>query len=143
MTVDGSDQLGPISIADIDEEGAVIDLRAVKVDRESFEARLPKWSPDGSQLGLLLGNDRQAQIGIVNADGSGYRTVWSNPPQGGAMGDYAWSPDGRSLVISEAPEVDEGGQVLRPPSKAWTLDVVTGEQAEVAHPVESWQRLAP
>jgi Tol biopolymer transport system component len=142
MTVDGTER-GPISVADIDEEGAVIDLRPVKVDREPFDPLMPRWSPDGSQLALLLSNDRQAQIGVVNADGSGYRTVWSNPPEGGAVRDYAWSPDGRSLVISEAPEIDEGGQVVRPASKAWTMDVVTGEQTQVEHPVESWQRLSP
>lgn len=57
--------------------------------------------------------------------------------------DYSWSPDGRSLIISEPPETNLDGEIVGSEETAWMLDVATGELTEVQHPVGSWQRVAP
>ena len=129
---------GRISIADVDEDGAVTRLRKLTIDPESsFESRA-KWSPDGSQLAVLLDKDSRRSLGITDATGSSFRLVVPNM----SWTDYTWSPDGRSLVMFDAPGLDEQERP-RPWEKVWSVDVSTGERTEVQTPVESWQRLAP
>lgn len=133
---DGPDGPFRINIADIDKSGAMTDLRQLTLDpRSSFDSN-PKWSPDGSQLAIRTERDAQGRIGVVNADGSGYRIV------GPDMWDLAsinpiWSPDGRSLVV---PEDNRGPRT--PSDGAWSIDVASGELTKVQTPVDSWQRLA-
>jgi Tol biopolymer transport system component len=126
-----------ITIADIAEDGAVTDVRQLKLDLDpkTTPTTDPKWSPDGSQLAFVVRTPSPnfdgthgywIQVAIADADGSGLRLVadrTSLPDDA----DFAWSPDGRSLIV------DPG----------YVLDVATGEQTKVGTPVESWQRLAP
>ena len=69
-----------IIIADIAEDGAVTDVRQLKLglDPESIPASDPKWSPDGSQLSFAVTVDaerRKIRVAIADADGSGLRLV--------------------------------------------------------------------
>lgn len=127
-----------LNIADIDENGEVTDLRQVA----AFVVD-PRWSPDSSHLAFVQGIALAPllQVGIVNANGSGYRLAGPEMDRTRTI-DLTWAPDGRSLVIFEHPV-----GVLDPPvgpnAKAWSVDVATGEQTEVQAPVVSWQRLAP
>ena len=52
----------------------------------------------------------------------------------------AWSPDGRTLVISQRLDV-EARQSSPYPVRTWLLDFGTGELREVPTPVDTWQRL--
>ncbi len=134
-----------VSIADIDEDGELTALRRLRLDPESYKEASPKWSPDGSQLAVMQTNGSREQIGVVDADGSGFRIVWPDVTHLGSSDEYFWSPDGRSLVITEVitEEDPDSGQFVRRAGRTWILDVASGQQAEVDPPVQSWQRLAP
>jgi Tol biopolymer transport system component len=64
-----------------------------------------RWSPDRKQIAFLLSVwcwDPCAQVAVVSADGRGLRKRSPLFDPGGAIGNLAWSPDGRTLVYSEA-----------------------------------------
>jgi Tol biopolymer transport system component len=139
----GPGGIGQISIADIDQDGELAALHPLRLDSESSDETWPKWSPDGSRLAVIVTRHGREHIGVVNADGSGYRDVWPNVPNQVTTEDYTWSPDGRSLVVSAQPETNSNGEIVDPAQYAWTLDVATGELTKIEHPIGSWQRLAP
>jgi hypothetical protein len=51
-----------------------------------------------------------------------------------------WSPHGKTLVITEVPDIEPLREKQR---KMWTVDVATGEYIEVQTPVRTWHREAP
>lgn len=131
-----------IGVADIDQNGAVTDLRRLNLVVEFPPSGSGlMWSPDGSQLAFVQMVDSVPRAGLVNADGSGYRLVGPEGSNHRAL-DIIWAPDGRSLVIFEHP-LGVRGVPVGPMANVWSVDVATGEQTEVQTPVESWQRLAP
>jgi Tol biopolymer transport system component len=124
-----------IGVADIDPAGDLTTLRRLRFDAESRDEMLPSWSPDSSQLAFILDKDGVLQIGIGRPDGSDLRRVGPTTVDRNGFG-YAWSPDGRSLLISRR----QGDVSL------WSVDVATGEATLVDGPtdtVPTWQRLAP
>ena len=66
----------------------------------AFEAN-PAWSPDGAQIAFVSDRSGNAEIWVVNVDGSGLRQVTNSP----TVGEWrpAWSPDGRSLAYESFP----------------------------------------
>ena len=127
------------NIADIDPAGSLTALRPLKLDRDSSGEHSPVWSPDSSQLAFLHERDFRRQVGIFNADGTGLRLVGPETSAANILG-YAWSPDGKTLLITEFPDFEPLREIDR---KMWSVDVATGEYTEVQNPVASWQRLAP
>jgi dipeptidyl aminopeptidase/acylaminoacyl peptidase len=70
----------------------------------------PRWSPDGrylSFLGSAAGSDKP-QIMLLDRRGGEARPVTS---VNGEIRDYAWSPDGKRIVLA----VDQGGEPAKPP----------------------------
>ena len=128
-----------INIADIDAAGTLTDLRPLKLDPDSSDERNPGWSPDSSKLSFLQEKDGKRQIGIFNADGTGYRLVGPETSASQILG-ASWSPDGKTLLITEVPDFEPLREIDR---KIWSVDVETGAHTEVPNPVASWQRLAP
>jgi Tol biopolymer transport system component len=62
------------------------------------EAIRPEWSPDGRRIAFELGTaePETASVAIMNADGSGLRTI---PPVPGVIeADPSFTPDGRRIV---------------------------------------------
>jgi Tol biopolymer transport system component len=58
--------------------------------------RVPRWSPDGSQIAFMSTRGGRFEIWAIRPDGSGLRQVTQDSPHGGVI--YpAWSPDGRQL----------------------------------------------
>jgi Tol biopolymer transport system component len=112
----------------------VIDLatgrRTVVADSPNNE-QLPAWSPDSKRLAFMTGVlDKGQCIGIVNADGTGFRTFANDVA---FCSTVSWSPDGNELAftsitagtagIYRAP-VDEAGAPTRLTTPAATaLDV--------------------
>ena len=58
----------------------------------------PRWSPDGRRVVFILDRDRQTDLWLMNADGSGLSRV---TPDGAAKADPVWDADGRALVYAE------------------------------------------
>ena len=124
-----------IRVADIDAMGDLTALRRLHFDPASFDEMLPVWSPDSTQFAFILEKEGVLQIGIGRPDGSGLRRVGPTTVDRNGFG-YAWSPDGRSLLISRR----QGTVSL------WSVDVATGEATlveGVTDKVPAWQRLAP
>ena len=69
------------------------------VENQNF---LPAWSPDGKMLAFTSNRDGNAEIYVVNRDGSNLRRVTSHP-----MADVTptWSPTGTQLAFTS----DRGG----------------------------------
>jgi uncharacterized repeat protein (TIGR01451 family) len=57
----------------------------------------PVWSPDGTRLAFYSYVGDQAEIFVINADGSGLRRLTDNPAFDGYP---TWSPDGARLAFS-------------------------------------------
>jgi TolB protein len=56
----------------------------------------PRWSPDGRKLLFVSRRDRNAEIYVVNADGSSPRNLTRNPARDDRP---VWSPDGRKIAF--------------------------------------------
>jgi Tol biopolymer transport system component len=124
-----------IGVADIDSAGDLTALRRVRFDPDAFDEMLPVWSPDSTRFAFIIEKEGVLQIGIGRPDGSGLRRVGPTTVDRNGFG-YAWSPDGRSLLISRR----QGTVSL------WSVDVATGEATlveGVTDKVPAWQRLAP
>ena len=60
----------------------------------------PVWSPDGKQLAFSIMADKAWQLGLVNADGSGFRFVKNAELRPEAFGAPEWARDGDFLPRS-------------------------------------------
>jgi len=58
---------------------------------------MPSWSPTGKQIALVSTRDVDAEIYVINVDGSGLRNLTQNPAR-----DWypAWSPDGSQIAFA-------------------------------------------
>lgn len=124
-----------IGIADIDASGDLTSLRRLRFDPESNDEMLPSWSPDSTQFAFILARSGSYQIAIGRPDGSDLRLVGPTTVDRNGLG-YAWSPDGRSLLISS-----RTGEV-----SLWSVDVTSGQATGVGSQTDripTWQRLAP
>jgi TolB protein len=78
----------------------------------------PVWSPDGKQLAFSTMTDNAWHLGLVNADGSGFRFVKSH-----AFGAPEWARDGKSIFCHDLDniyQIDLDGNVL----KKWELSKI-------------------
>ena len=80
------------------------------------------------------------QVGIFNADGSGFLARRDRRGSISSILAHTWAPDGKTLLINEFPENESRRDAAR---KVWSIDVATGDHTEVGFPVANWQRLAP
>ena len=60
------------------------------------DVQTPAWSPDGRKLAFVSERDGNAEIYVMNADGSGLRNLTRTPSHDR---DPAWSPDGRAIAF--------------------------------------------
>ena len=56
----------------------------------------PAWSPDGRKIAFTSERDGNSEIYLMNADGSGQRSLTLNLAYDG---DPAWSPDGQKITF--------------------------------------------
>ncbi|HEU5204372.1 MAG TPA: hypothetical protein VFU17_08750 [Candidatus Limnocylindrales bacterium] len=128
-----------INIADIDADGTLTKLHPLRFDPTADEEYYPSWSPDSKQLAFMREKDLRRQVAIANADGTGFRLVGPETVKPYLLG-ATWSPDGRTLLITELPDYEPLREKER---EMWSVDVATGEYTEVQNPVATWQRQAP
>jgi TolB protein len=110
-----------IAIADV-ASGKVTVLKDVPSDN-CFG---PVWSPDGKQLAFSIMAEKAWQLGLVNADGSGFRFVKNAELKSEAFGAPAWARDGKSIFCHDLDNlyrIDLDGNVL----KKWELTKVLTE----------------
>lgn len=103
---------------------AVADLSSGKVtvlkDIPSDNCFGPVWSPDGSKLAFSIMADKDWQLGLVNADGSGFHFVKNAALKSDAFGAPEWARDGKSIFCHDLDniyQIDLDGNVL----KKWEL----------------------
>ena len=103
---------------------AVADLSSGKVtvlkDIPSDNCFGPVWSPDGSKLAFSIMADKDWQLGLVNADGSGFHFVKNGTLKSDAFGAPEWARDGKSIFCHDLDniyQIDLDGNVL----KKWEL----------------------
>jgi Tol biopolymer transport system component len=128
-----------INVADIGADGSLTALHPLRFDPGADHEYYPSWSPDSKKLAFMHEKDLRRQVGIANADGTGFRLVGPETFNPNMLGP-TWSPDGKTLHITEVPDYEPAREKLR---KMWTVDVATGEATEVTNPVGTWQRQAP
>src|SRR5438132_2082889 len=83
----------------------------------------PVWSPDGKQLAFSIMADNAWHLGLVNADGSGFRLVKNAELRPEAFGAPEWARDGKSIFCHDLDniyQIDLDGNVL----KKWELSKI-------------------
>jgi TolB protein len=83
----------------------------------------PVWSPDGSKLTFSIMAEKEWHLGLVNADGSGFRFVKNAELKSEAFGEPTWARDGKSIFCHDLDniyQIDLGGNVL----KKWELSKI-------------------
>lgn len=98
---------------------AVADVPSGKVtilkDIPSDNCFGPVWSPDGSKLAFSIMADKEWQLGLVNADGSGFRFVKNAGLKSEAFGAPEWARDGKSIFCHDLDniyQIDLDGNIL-------------------------------
>jgi hypothetical protein len=66
---------------------------------EGRDAYFPSWSPDGTEIAFTSMDGTNANISVVNADGSNVRRLTDDPAH---EDQPAWAPDGRSIAFTSA-----------------------------------------
>ena len=128
-----------INVADIGVDGTLTMLHPFRFDEDADGEYYPTWSPDSQQLAFMREKDLRRQVGIANADGTGFRLLGPVTVKPNMLG-VTWSPVGETLLITEVPDFEPLREIDR---KMWSVDVETGEYVEVQNPVATWQRLVP
>ena len=85
-----------IAVADL-ATGAVTILKNIPSDN----CLQPRWSPDGSKLLFYLYVNNEMRIGVINADGSGFRFVEKPDPKEHGNWGAAWAADGESFFCED------------------------------------------
>lgn len=83
----------------------------------------PVWSPDGSKLAFSIMAEKEWRLGLVNADGSGFRFVKNAELKSEAFGAPVWARDGKSIFCHDLDnlyQIDLDGNIL----KKWELSKI-------------------
>ena len=106
---------------------AITDLASGKVtvfkDIPSDNCFGPVWSPDGNKIAFSIMAEKEWHLGIVNADGSGFRFVKNAALKNDAFGAPTWARDGKSIFCHDLDniyQIDLDGNVL----KKWELSKI-------------------
>ena len=86
----------------------------------------PVWSPDGKQLAFMIMADKRWEIGLVNADGTGFRFVKNSALNSDGLGGIEWSRDGKSIFCHDLEnlyQIDLEGKTM----KKWELATILSE----------------
>ena len=91
-------------------------------------ARQPRWSPDGTQIAFLRDTDPSARsvrnTFIMNADGTNIRQLTTHRLDDKG---FAFSPDGKKLVVSSHPTIGSEGWGL------YVIDIESGDIQKISN----------
>ncbi len=103
---------------------AVVDLATgvstVFKDVPSDNAYGPLWSPNGTKVLFYILINNNWEIGVANADGSGFRVLKGAGPNNQYFFSACWMPDGKSLFCQDLTnlyQITTEGEVM----KQWPL----------------------
>jgi dipeptidyl aminopeptidase/acylaminoacyl peptidase len=74
--------------------------RCTQFTHGKHSERMPRWSPDGKTIAFLSTRSERTELWSIPADGGEARQLTRLD---GTVGEFAWSPDGRRLVITFTP----------------------------------------
>jgi TolB protein len=83
----------------------------------------PTWSPDGKRILFTLRVDNLWDLGVVNSDGSNFRTIKKGAENQTTLYSPAWARDGQSIFCQDMTNVyqlDLDGEVL----KQWKIETI-------------------
>jgi TolB protein len=104
-----------IAVADIAADKSTI-FRGIPSDNNHS----PTWSPDGRKIAFYIYANNDWHIGLVNADGTGFRYLKKANPGHRTLWGAAWAVDGKSLFCQDLDDllrIDLEGNIL----KKWKL----------------------
>jgi len=81
------------------------------------------WSPDGTQILFYYYLNNERQIGVVNADGTGFRSVQKTEPKHVTYWSGTWAADGKSFFCQDMENIyqlDLDAKVL----KKWKVEKI-------------------
>lgn len=67
------------------------------------------WSPDGSQILFNLYVESDWQLGLIDADGSGFRYVKKATSRNSSYWSACWAPDGKSVYVQDLEKISKLG----------------------------------
>jgi TolB protein len=65
------------------------------------------WSPDGSQILFNLYTENDWHLGLINADGSGFRYVKKASSKNSGLWSACWAPDGHSVYVQDLDKISQ------------------------------------
>jgi dipeptidyl aminopeptidase/acylaminoacyl peptidase len=86
------------------EVGDAREPRCTQFTHGKHSERMPRWSPDGKTIAFLSTRSERTELWTIPADGGEGRQLTKLE---GAIGEFAWSPDGRRLVVTFTPRDTE------------------------------------
>jgi TolB protein len=106
----------------LDRNIAFVDIATKKIT--IFKREIPSqncqhavWSPDSSQILFNLFTEEEWHLGLISADGSGFRYV-KKAPTGKSISFWSacWAPDGKSIYVQDLDKISQlspDGAVLK------------------------------
>lgn len=105
---------------------AVVDVATKKV--MVFKKEIPSdncqhavWASNGTQILFSIWSESDWHLGLINADGSGFRYFKKAVPKGNSYWSTCWAPDGKSIYAQDLRNLYQFG-LNGTEMKKWSLD---------------------
>lgn len=107
-------------------------LDPVQITDDSYENKMPSWSPDGTQIAFESVRNGQGDIYVINIDGTGQRRLTDHEAEDQWL---EWSPLGDKIAFSSRRDDNWEVYVINPDGSSLTN--LTNNEAQDSHPIWS------